>query len=321
MPVPRSRPQARAAAWVVVVATITAACGGGGGAATAGAQRATLVAVGDIACGADAADMGDACRYDLVAQVAIDEDPDLFLALGDVQYPTAAGDLDFSFYDGAFGQLRPITLPTGGDEDWDVDREAFLRYFGGRIDEDGYDSISIAGWHLIVLNSRDCFDADGCRPGSPQYEWLRERLDDPPDDTAGCTLAMWHDPRFLWAAWWSKDGAPRGSQERVAPFWELLDEAGADVVLHGNAHHYERWEPINAVGDASEQGITQFVVGTGGKSLNEVGPEPRPGNLAVAQDDEFGVLVLDLRPGSLTYRWRSAEPGGSFQDQGSIACH
>jgi hypothetical protein len=309
-------------ACVTAVSAVAAACGAGagGGSATTGPQRATLVAVGDIACGAPPMNEGDECRYGSVAEVAIDERPDLFLALGDVQYATPSGTLDFSFYDGAFGELRPVTLPTGGDEDWDADRDAFLTYFGARTNANGYDATVLAGWQVVVLNSRDCFDADGCRDGSPQYEWLQERLEDPPDDATECTLAIWHDPRFLWAAWWSKDGAPRGPQERVAPFWELLDAAGADVVLHGNAHHYERWEPMDAVGDAAEDGITQFVVGTGGKSLNEVGPEPRPENLAVAQDDEFGVLVLELRAGSLTYRWRGAEPGG-FHDEGTIECH
>jgi hypothetical protein len=311
---------ARSAACLALI-SIIAACGGGGrGTAPTGPQRATLVAVGDIACGAEPAPLGDECRYDAVAEVAIAEEPDLFLALGDVQYATPSGDLDFSFYDEAFGALRPVTLPTGGDEDWDADREAFLGYFASRTNDDGYDSLALAGWHIVVLNSRDCFDDDGCRAGSPQYEWLRERLADPPDDAGECTLAIWHDPRFLWAAWWNEDGAPRASQERVTPFWELLDAAGADVVLHGNAHHYERWQPMNAVGEATKHGITQFVVGTGGKSLNDLGPEPRPANLAVAQDEEFGVLVLELRPGSLTYRWHGAEPSG-FRDTGTIECH
>jgi hypothetical protein len=323
MSTPNPLRQASAVACIAVVSTVAAACGGSGSgsATTAAAQRATLVAVGDIACGAEALAVGDECRYDSVAQVVIDERPDMFLALGDLQYETPQGDLDFSFYDASFGALRPITVPTPGDEDWEVDREAFLDYFGVRTTEVGYDSTVIAGWHLVVLNSRDCFDADGCREGSPQYEWLHQRLAEPPDDAAECTLAIWHDPRFLWAKWWTKDGVPRGPQERVAPFWELLDAAGADVVLHGNAHHYERWAPMNAVGDASPQGITEFVVGTGGKSLNELGVEPRPENLEVAQDDEFGALVLDLRPGSLRYRWRGIEPGSSFSDEGTIDCH
>lgn len=320
MAVTTIRPRvARSAVLLAMVSLGAAACGQGPTAT--GGERARVVAVGDIACGAPSARHGAECRYDDVAEVVVDERPDLFLALGDTQYETAAGTIDFRFYDEAFGSLRPITLPTAGDEDWTADREAFLEYFGGRTTETGYDSTVIAGWHVIVLNSQDCFDADGCKEGSPQHDWLRDRLADPPDDASACTLAIWHDPRFLWARWWSKDGAPRGSQERVAPFWMLLDAAGADVVLHGNAHHYERWSPMNAVGDPTPQGITQFVVGTGGKSLNALGLEPRPEELEVAQGRSFGALVLDLRPGSLDFRWRGIDGSERFEDEGTIACH
>jgi hypothetical protein len=281
---------------------------------------ATVVAVGDLACGSDPVANGDVCRYGDVASIAIDEDPDLFLALGDTQYETPDGTIDYRFYDGAFGPLRPITVPTPGDEDWTADRAAFLEYFGDRTNDLGYGETTIAGWQVIALNSQDCFDADGCRPGSAQIEWLRDRLADPPDEASTCTLAIWHDPRYLWAAWWAKDGAPRGPQEHVAPFWDVLDAAGADVVLNGNAHHYERWAPMDAAGVATSDGITEFVVGTGGKSLNPLGPEPRPAQLEVAQDGEFGVLTLDLRPGSLDYRWRGIDPASSFSDAGTIEC-
>ena len=282
---------------------------------------ATVVAVGDIACGAEPAEQGTRCRYDIVAEAVLDERPDLFLALGDLQYADPSGTVDFSFYDRAFGSLRAITVPAPGDEDWTEDRAAFLEYFGERATESGYDSLAIAGWHVLSLNSQDCFDADGCREGSAQLEWLGAQLADPPAGTGDCTLAIWHDPRFLWAPWWEKDGVPRGPQERVAPFWDLLDAAGADVVVHGNAHHYERWAPMDAGGAVSQQGITEFVVGTGGKSLVPLGSDPRPETLEVAQADEFGALVLDLRPEGLRYRWRGAGPGTRFEDEGEIACH
>jgi hypothetical protein len=172
-----------------------------------------------------------------------------------------------------------------------------------------------------VLNSRVCFDDDGCGPGTPQYSWLEATLDDPPPGTGQCTMAIWHDPRFLWASWWQLDGVPRGGQERVAPFWDLLDAAGADVTLHGNVHHYERWAPMDAAGNVTRSGITQFIVGTGGRSLNATGPAPRPDGLEVSQAREFGVLVLELRPDRLDYRWQGAEPDGSFADEGTVPCH
>jgi hypothetical protein len=280
------------------------------------AERARVVAIGDIACGSPPG--RTECRYDAVAEAVLDERPDLLLALGDVQYATESGRLDFRFYDRYFGSLRSDTLPTGGDEDWGVDRDAFLEYFGSRASPRGYDSILVAGWQIIALNSPDCFDNDGCKEGSEQIEWLRTELAARPSE---CTLAIWHDPRFLWAKWWTKDGVPRAGQERVAPFWTVLAESNAEVVLHGNAHHYERWAPMDASGGASDDGITEFVVGTGGKSLNPLGVEPRPANLEIAQAEEFGALVLDLEPGRLSYRWRGVDRDGSFEDVGTIRCH
>ena len=310
----------RSAALLAMVSLVAAGCGQRSTAT--GDDHARVVAVGDIACGTPPARHGAECRYGDVADVVIDERPDLFLALGDTQYGTPDGTIDFRFYDEAFGSLRPITLPTAGDEDWTADREAFLDYFGGRTTDTGYDSTVIAGWHVIVLNSQDCFDADGCKEGSPQLEWLRDRLADPPDDASECTLAVWHDPRFLWARWWSKDGAPRGPQERVAPFWVLLDAAGADVVLHGNAHHYERLvaderrrrpEPPKASRSSSSAPAARASTRSASSRVRN--------SLEVAQDRSFGALVLDLRPGSLDFRWRGIDGSEGFEDEGTIACH
>ncbi len=52
----------------------------------------------------------------------------------------------------------------------------------------------------------------------------------------------------------------------MLPIWNDLYEAGADVVLNGHAHNYERLAPIDPQGSADPQkGIREFVVGTGGR--------------------------------------------------------
>lgn len=305
----------------ICVALVLASCGGSASPPAQEQERpTTIVAVGDIACGSPPASDGDRCRYGDVAELVHTEVPDLFLALGDIQYASPGGGIDFSFYDSAFGDLLPLTLPTAGDEDWGVDRKGFLDYFAGRTTKRGYDSTSIGTWHIIVLNSQDCLDEDGCGAGSRQYGWLREQLTSPPPEAPMCTLAIWHDPRFLWTQWWTKDGLPRGPQDAVAPLWELLYDARAEVVLNGNAHHYERWEPMNGRGQVSGDGITQFVVGTGGKSLNPLGPEPRPWQLTTAYDGGYGVLVLELGTEWLDFRWEGTDASASFADTGTVFC-
>ena len=77
--------------------------------------------------------------------------------------------------------------------------------------------------------------------------------------------------------------------------------AGADVVLAGHEHNYERFAPQDAAGQARrlQRGIRQFVVGTGGRSHYGFG---RPlANSQVRNDDTFGVLKLTLRRKGYTW--------------------
>jgi alkaline phosphatase len=69
----------------------------------------------------------------------------------------------------------------------------------------------------------------------------------------------------------------------------------------------------------TQQGIRQFVVGTGGAELHPVG-EPIEGS-EVTENTTFGVLELTLLADE--YRWRFLPvPGGSgFTDSGSASCH
>lgn len=286
--------------------------------------RFEVVATGDIACGQSAgtAEPGDMCRYDLVGQLVMSLAPDRFLALGDIQYPISSTP-DYGFYDAVFGGLKGITSPTPGDADWSPDPGPYRAYFGRAAGSPGgYYSFDIGTWHVIALNSRDCWDKDGCGTTSKQYEWLRADLTAHPNDLYPCTLAFFHDPRFLWVDWWQRDGAPKGPDPRVTPFWGLLYGAGADVVLGGSAHNYERWGPQDPGGTVDlERGITEFVVGTGGRRLLGFGPKPRPSNLAAAQDQAFGALQMQLDTGNLGYAWHSAPGQPAFQDEGTVTCH
>ena len=139
-------------------------------------------------------------------------------------------------------------------------------------------------------------------------KWLRRDLASNP---ARCTLAYWHSPLF-------SSGA-HGNDSTVRPLWRALFAAGADVVVNGHDHDYERFAPLEPDGDRSrERGITEFVVGTGGVGLRPfatIKPYSR------ARDSKtFGVLRLALRPAR--YEWRFVpEQGESYSDSGARACH
>ena len=128
---------------------------------------------------------------------------------------------------------------------------------------------------------------------------------------AECTLAYVHHPAF-------SSGDTHGGSPSVRPFLRALQDHGAEVVLGGDDHDYERFAPQTVEGVASTTGVRQFVVGTGGASLREFGvPEP---NSEVRIAGVYGVLSLRLRDGS--YEWRFvAQPGSAATDTGSTDCH
>ena len=58
--------------------------------------------------------------------------------------------------------------------------------------------------------------------------------------------------------------------------WDLMDASGVDVLLVGHNHIYQRWAPQDGDGVRDPNGVTQFTVGTGGRSLYPFGPKPGP---------------------------------------------
>ena len=128
---------------------------------------------------------------------------------------------------------------------------------------------------MVVLNS-NCAAVGGCGAGSAQVQWLEDDLGAHSDQA--CTLAYFHHPRF--------SSSTRGNNSAMVPFWDALYEAGAEVVLNGHAHHYERFAPQTPGGQADpEGGISQFVVGTGGKSLNSFGTVQANSEVRLADAD------------------------------------
>ena len=247
---------------------------------------ATLVAAGDIAsCGST----GDERTAALVART-----PGTVAVLGDAVYDagTAAEFRDCYSWRRFRGRTRAAL---GNHEYGSAGARPAKDYF--RLPNRGYYSYDLGAWHVVVLNS-NCGPAGGCAAGSPQQRWLAADL---ARNTARCTLGYWHHPRY--------SSGLHGSDGTMAALWSTLARAGADVVLAGHDHHYERFAPID--------GIRSFVVGTGGRSRYPVLFRLR--RSVVVNWTSFGVLRLTLRPAA--YEWRFlAEPGSTFTDRGSAAC-
>jgi acid phosphatase type 7 len=139
--------------------------------------------------------------------------------------------------------------------------------------------------------------------------WLRADLAAHP---AACTLAYFHGPRFT-------SGRYGNESQDVRPFWDALYAAGADLVLNGHEHFYERFAPQTPDGAYDPaRGIRQFTVGMGGRGRHSIITEAP--NSQVAENTTVGVLQLTLSKGS--YSWALVRaPAGDIDDSGSGSCH
>jgi Calcineurin-like phosphoesterase len=279
--------------------------------------------VGDIAC--PAGDTSDACQQAATEALARAQNPDAVLVLGDNQYDNGALSeyTSAGAYNGTWGVFgcalcigTSIVHPVPGNHEYGTSgAQGYFQYFGNAIanpqSTSGYYSFNIgASWHIIALNS-NCSDS-GCNDAvtgyttSAQNTWLQQDL---AANHSACTLAMWHHPLF--SSGWTP-GAPN-----VAPLWTELYNAHADIVLNGHDHLYERYAQQDPSGTATTGGLREFVVGTGGESLNGLG---NPTTNLQASASQFGVLVLTLHADS--YDWAFKNTGGATLDQGSgVPCH
>jgi len=212
-------------------------------------------------------------------------------------------------YDPSWGRHKGRTRPVPGNHEYETPGAAgYFAYFGAAAGEpgEGWYSYELGGWHVVALNS-SCEQLEGgCGADSPQVRWLRADLAAHP---AHCTLAYWHHPRFGSAA-----------SERMRPAWRALYDAGAELVLSGDVHAYERLAPLDPLGQPdAERGIRQFVVGTGGAPLGEFAAGAQA-DVEVRHSGAHGVLELSLTPSG--YAWEFVPAGGAaFTDSGSAACH
>jgi hypothetical protein len=271
-----------------------------------------IAAAGDIACdpGSSSFNSGNgttsSCHQKYTSNSLVNAGFDAVLPLGDTQYDSGDYNDYLLSYDPTWGRVKSITHPAVGNHEYGTSNASgYFQYFGAAAGDPtlGYYSYDLGAWHLIALNANIAHDA-----ASAQVTWLKSDL---AASTKTCTLAYWHQPR------WSS--GPHGSDAGLAPFWDSLYDAAADLVLVGHDHNYERFAPQNKTGAAdAANGVREFVVGTGGAT--HYNPSTAQPNSEVRNGTQFGILMVRLQASS--YSWRFVpEAGGTFTDSGSTACH
>jgi 3',5'-cyclic AMP phosphodiesterase CpdA len=304
----RRRAHPGLAAALVVMAVLVAGCAPEGRDNQREASVAQDTSVAQVVAAGDIADCDS--TSDEATAALLDRLPGTILALGDIAYERGSAKQFERCYAPSWGRHRNRTRPAPGNHDYKTDQAAaYFAFFGEQAGPPGkgWYSSDLGSWHLIALNS-NCKKVGGCHPGSEQERWLRADLAAHP---ARCTLAYWHHPRF-------SSGEHHGSSNQVAGLWEALYDGGADVVLVGHEHNYERFAPLNASGEVDQaRGMRQFVVGTGGRSLYRFG-DPLPGS-EVRDSTTFGVLTLQLAGRGYGWRFVPASENG-LNDSGSDIC-
>jgi hypothetical protein len=286
-----------------LVAALVVAWSGLVGVPPAEAVDPVLIAAGDIAgCG----HLGDTATAAVVSSTV----GGTVAMLGDAVYNHGSAAQFANCYGPTWGRFKGRTRPAVGNHEYRTPGAGgYFNYFGVRAGPrgKGWYSYDLGEWHVVVLNS-NCSKV-ACGKGSEQEQWLRADL---AAHANKCTLAYWHHPRF------SSDNR-HGNWPSVGPFWDALYEFGADLVLAGHAHVYERFAPQNPWGKADPAfGIRQFTVGTGGNGLYGFrGVKP---NSQVRNAQTLGALKLTLR--SDAYDWNFLpQAGKTFSDSGTATCH
>jgi hypothetical protein len=244
-----------------------------------------IAAVGDMACAPTSAVTSTTCRHLAVSNL-VHTDPAVqhFLALGDLQYPN--GELaNFQAqggYEGSYGRFKARTKPAPGHHEYNTaNATGYYAYFGQLAGDPtkGYYSFDVGTtWHIVAINSNCSFVS--CAAGSTQEQWLRGDL---AASTRQCTIAFWHHPRWT--------STSRGANTTMDAMWRAVAEDGAEIVLAGHEHVYERFDPMTASGGADPNGVRSFVVGTGGNSRGSFS-SPQPNS--VVRLSGFAVLKLTL---------------------------
>ncbi len=310
---------------------------GGSQVATAGPALAdvttttTIAAVGDFACDTDNPSFkgglgtSTACQQMAVSNVMVaDTAVTAVLGLGDYQYYCDdAADFAAS-YTPSWGRVNGLMSPVTGNHEYlgghdlygvacpigNSTAQTYFNYFGAsaHAETNGHFSFDIGTWHVIGLNAQ-CTrkNVGGCTATSLQTQWLQADL---ASTTQPCTLAFWHQPRFT--------GTGTGKVDTYLPWWNSLHAAGADMILNGHRHNYQRFPAVDPSGAADPTaGITEYVAGTGGESLQTFSTKaiPQP----AAKFKGYGYLRLNLADAGWTSEFVTST--GSVIDNFSGTCH
>ncbi len=253
-----------------------------------------FAAIGDYGSGNQ--DEGD------VAKLIESWQPDFIITLGDNNYPAGAADhIDKAVgqffhsyiysYPGSFGEGAEVNrfFPSLGNHDVLTDNgKPYFDYFTLPGNERYYD-FTWGPVHLFALDDIES-EPDGVGVSSKQAQWLKATL---ARSTSAWNIVYMHYPPYSSGTHGSTDWAR----------WPYA-EWGADVVLAGHDHTYERLE---------EGGLEYFVNGLGGAARYDFA-NILPGSL-VRYNSDYGAMRVEATETQITFEFitRTGEVVDTFE--------
>ncbi len=233
--------------------------------------------------------------------------PDAVLALGDLQYESGDYDSYLTIYDQSWGLFKDRTYPVRGNHEYITPgANGYTQYFQEM--SQSYYSADLGPWKLLVVDSW-CLGHlfYGCSAMSHQTTWLTEQL--ALARAAGkCVTVAMHHPPFSSGSFASKTSLD---------LWVAIVEGGADLLITGHDHIYERFSPLDAVGNPSTTGTRLIINGLGGA--------PTTGLKTPLAGSEFryktthGMLELEFIERAYSWKLISALDD-SIIDAGTSSC-
>lgn len=230
-----------------------------------------------------------------VASLVKRQHPDFIITVGDNNYPDGdqatidqnIGEYYSAYigsYTGTHGTGSPVNRfwPTLGNHDWYSMNgdQPYLDYFPSLPGNRRYYDVVMGAIHFFALDA-DGHEPDGNTVDSVQAQWLHETLS---QSTSCFNIVYFHQPPF-------SSGPPQFVEPEMNwPFREW----GADLVLSGHQHHYERLMIDH---------IPYVVDGLGGALNRFEFAAPVPGSL-VRYNDDFGALFADVSDNQIYFRFR-----------------
>ncbi len=287
-----------------------------------GGTSAVLVGAGDISSsGTRDQQTGDLLR----AQLPPNGGAWGVFTTGDNAYPDGTYE-NYQVYDASWGSFRSSTRPTYGNHDyfgsstavgaeqyWNEGPDPTPVQLSNAASFYAYDA-GESTWRAIVLNSASTEgpagnQAPSCAAGSPQMTFLNNEL-----STTKNTVLFWHHARFSASA---DHPTSEGATGCSKTFFDVAHDNGADLVVEGHSHMYERYDTRDKTGTKVAGGLTSVVCGTGGNSFDALQDSPSP-----APDQAFtnawGVCKLTLNANNAEVNFLPA-PGSPGTDSATVA--